>query len=194
MIAAIIACEVGFWVLLAAGLAARYLFRRRRLSTALLWSVPLVDVLLLAIAVADLRGGGEAHLAHGLSAVYLGVSVVLGHRMIRWADRHASHRFAGGPPPPRPPRAGRAHAAHVRRQWLEHFGSYAAAAAILGVFTLLVGDLERTLPLWSVMRPWGVAVVIDFIISISYTFSPRREAPGEAEPDSRIAARRSVDV
>ncbi|OJF13208.1 hypothetical protein EDD30_0464 [Couchioplanes caeruleus] len=175
MIAAIIACEVGFWVLLVAGLAARYLLRRRRLSTVLLWSVPLVDVALLAIAVVDLRGGGEAHLAHGLAAVYLGVSIVLGHRMIRWADQRAHHRFGGGPPPVRAPRTGAARAAHERRTWLEHLLAYAATAAILSLFTLLVGDVDRTLPLWSVMRPWGLAVVIDFVISFSYTLFPRRE-------------------
>ncbi|GGQ59165.1 hypothetical protein [Couchioplanes azureus] len=176
MIVAIIACEVGFWVLLAAGLATRYLLRRRRLSTALLWSVPLVDVALLAVAVADLRGGGEAHLAHGLAAVYLGVSVVFGHRMIRWADQRFRHRFAGGPAPARAPRTGAARAARERRDWLQHLLAYAATAVVLGVFTLLVGDVERTLPLWSVMKPWGVAVIVDFVVSFSYTLFPRREA------------------
>jgi hypothetical protein len=34
------ACEVGFWVLLAAGLTARYLLRAHRLSTVLLLLVP----------------------------------------------------------------------------------------------------------------------------------------------------------
>ncbi len=37
------AAEIAFWVVLAAGLAARYLLRRQRLSVVLLASAPLVD-------------------------------------------------------------------------------------------------------------------------------------------------------
>jgi hypothetical protein len=174
MIAAIIACEAGFWVLLVGGLAARYLLRARRLSTALLVSVPLVDVVLLAISVLDLRRGGEATVAHGLAAVYIGVSLAFGHQMIDWADQRFAHRFAGGPAPVRPPRSGRAHAARERRQWGRHLLAYVTAAAVLGLFTLLVGDVTKTAPLWVVMAPWGIGVVIDFVVSFSYTLSPRK--------------------
>lgn len=176
MVVAIIACEIGFWVLLALGLLARYVLRARRLSAALLVSVPVVDVVLLAISVLDLRRGGEAGLVHGLAAIYIGVSIAFGHQLVRWADQRFAHRFAGGPPPVRPPRAGREHAAHQRRQWLRHLLAYVIAAAVLGVFTLLVGDVERTLPLWSPMVGWGIGVVVDFVISFSYTVSPRKPA------------------
>jgi hypothetical protein len=174
MIVAIIACEIAFWVLLAMGLTARYLLRAPRLSTALLIGVPLADVALLAFSVIDLRRGAEADLAHGLAAVYIGVSVAFGHQMISWADQRFAHRFAGGPPPVRPPRAGREHAARQRRQWLRHLSAYLLAAAVLGVFTLLVGDLDRTLPLWSVMAPWTIALTVDAIVSFSYTLAPRQ--------------------
>jgi hypothetical protein len=174
MIAAIVVCEIGFWVLLAGGLAARYLLRARTLSAVLLIGVPLVDVVLLALSVFDLRRGAEAGLGHGLAAVYIGVSVGFGHQMIRWADQRFAHRFAGGPPPVRPPRTGRAHAAHERRQWVRHLLAYLTAAAVLGVFTLLVGDLDRTAPLWAVMAPWTIALIVDFLIAMSYSASPRR--------------------
>ncbi len=174
MVVAIVACEVGFWVLLVLGLLARYLFRARRLGAALLISVPVVDVVLLAISVVDLRRGGEASIAHGLAAIYIGVSLAFGHQMVRWADQRVAHRFAGGPEPVRPPRAGGAHAAHQRRQWLRHLLAYLVAAAVLGGFTLLVGDVDRTLSLWGPMAPWGIAVVVDFLVSFSYTFAPRR--------------------
>jgi 2TM domain len=174
MIAAIIACEVGFWVLLLGGLAARYLLRAKRLSTALLISVPLVDVVLLAVSVLDLRRGGEASLAHGLAAVYIGVSLAFGHQMVRWADERFAHRFAGGPEPVRPPRAGRAHAARERQQWGRHLLAYVTAAVVLGLFTLLVGDVSKTASLWAVMGPWGIGVVVDFIVSFSYSLSPRK--------------------
>jgi hypothetical protein len=173
MIVAIVACEVAFWILLGCGLLARYVLRARSLSTALLLAVPLVDVVLLGISVADLRRGGSAHAAHGLAAIYIGVSLAFGHQMIAWADERFAHRFAGGPPPRRLPRTGRAHAARQRRQWLRHVLAYVVAVGVLGLFTVLVGDGTRTLPLWAPMGPWGIAVVVDFLVSFSYSLRPR---------------------
>ncbi|MBM2618931.1 hypothetical protein JIG36_25560 [Actinoplanes sp. LDG1-06] len=173
MIVAIVACEIGFWVLLVGGLAARYLLKARTLSTVLLVSVPLVDVALLAFSVIDLRRGGEAGTAHALAAVYLGVSVAFGHQMVRWADQRFAHRFAGGPPPVKPPKGGREHAAYERRMWLRHLTAYAIAALILGVFVALIGDLGRTGALWNTMRIWAVVLVIDGIVAFSYTFARR---------------------
>jgi len=169
MIVAIVACEIGFWVLLVAGLAARYLLKARALSTALLVSVPLVDVALLGFSVVDLRRGGEAEFAHGLAAVYLGVSVAFGHRMLSWADQRFAHRFAGGPPPVKPPRDGREHAAYERRMWLRHLLAYAVA----GLIVVLVGDLDRTAALGQVLLLWGIVLVIDGIVAFSYTFARR---------------------
>ena len=174
MIVAIVACEIGFWVLLGAGLAARYLLKARALSTVLLVSVPLVDVALLAFSVIDLRRGGEAGTTHGLAAVYLGVSVAYGHRMLSWADQRFAHRFAGGPPPVRPPAKGtRERAAYERRMWLRHLTAYVVAGLILGLFTALVGDAGRTLALWNVMRLWTLVLVIDGFVAFGYAFARR---------------------
>lgn len=106
LLAVIVACEVAFWVLLGAGLLCRYRLGRRRLGGSLLAGVPAVDLVLLVVAVLDLRRGGDADLVHGLAALYLGFSVVLGPAMVRWADVRAAHRFACGPQPARKPRSG----------------------------------------------------------------------------------------
>lgn len=103
----IASAEVAFWVVLAAGLAARYLLRRPRLGAVLLLGVPLIDVLLLIATTIDLRDGATASSAHGLAFAYLGFTVAFGHSVIRWADQRFAHRFAGGPPPQRPPKYGR---------------------------------------------------------------------------------------
>lgn len=74
----IISCEVGFWVLLISGLCARYLLNWNRLSSVLLVSVPLVDLVLLGATVIDLRSGTTATIAHGLVAAYIGFAVAFG--------------------------------------------------------------------------------------------------------------------
>lgn len=87
----------------ARGLIARYPLRRPRLGAALLIAVPVVDLVLLAATMIDLRRGATATFAHGLAAAYLGFSVAFGHSMVRWADQRFAHRFAGGPPRAEPP-------------------------------------------------------------------------------------------
>ena len=72
ILAVIVAVEIAFWVLLAAGLTARYLLRLPRVGAGLLIAVPLVDLVLLGATVIDLRGGATASAAHGLAAVYIG--------------------------------------------------------------------------------------------------------------------------
>lgn len=175
MIALIVACEIGFWVFLFTGLVTRYPLRRPRAGAFLLLGAPLLDVVLLTAAAIDLRRGGEASFAHGLAAVYLAVTVVSGHSLMRWADVRFAHRFAGGPAPVRPPRAGRAHAAHERRQWLWHLLTYVVAGTLLLAFTALAGGFTAAAPLWQVMAPWTVVLVIDLVISFSYTVAPRSE-------------------
>ncbi|GAB2740218.1 hypothetical protein GCM10027174_12030 [Salinifilum aidingensis] len=179
LVGLIVGCEIGFWALLLAGLAARYLARRNRLSTALLAAIPLVDVVLLLASVADLRTGGAASPVHGIAAIYLGVTVVLGPAMVRRADEHFAHRFAGGPPPTRAPRTGRARARHERRQWLRHLAAWTLGALIGGVFLLLIGDLQAALPALQPLKVWTIVLAVDALITLSYQLAPPRR---EREP------------
>ena len=173
--ALIVACEIGFWVLLLAGLVARYPLRRPRVGAALLVCVPLVDLVLLVASALDLRyGGGEADLAHGLAAIYLGVSVAWGQSLVRWADARFAHRFAGGPPP-RPPKAGPEHARGERRQWGRHLVAWAVGCALLLSGVALVGDPDRTGPLVSIAQGWTFVLAVDFLWSFSYTLWPRKK-------------------
>ena len=182
MIALVVAAEVAFWLILVFGLTARYLLARPRLGMALLVATPVVDLALLAATTIDLRQGGGAGLPHALAAVYIGVSIAWGQRIIRWADAHFSHRFAGGPVPEQPPRLGRPHAAHQRREWLRHLVAWATGTAILGIGVLVVGDLDRTWALLNVAAFWTLILVIDFGVSFSYTLWPRRPARHERSP------------
>jgi hypothetical protein len=179
LVALIVATEIGFWLILLAGLLTRYGLGRRRLGLVLLAATPVVDLVLLVATIVDLRSGGEAATPHALAAVYIGVSVAWGHRMIKWADARFAYRFAGGPPPERPPKFGRLRAARERREWLRHVLAWATGSALLGLGILLVGDLDRTEALRNVFLVWTWVLAIDFVISFSYTLFPKRE-PGKA--------------
>ncbi|MER8183748.1 hypothetical protein [Kitasatospora sp. NPDC094015] len=173
-----VAGEVGFWVLLALALAARYLLRRRAVSTALLLALPLVDLVILGATVADLRRGAVADWSHGLAACYVGFSAGYGHALVRRADAHAAHRLAGGPRPPRPPKYGRERAAY---EWRIFFRTLAAAVitvVLIAGVQALVGDPART----AGLDPWyprAAAVTgISLLIAASYTVLPTRGKRG----------------
>lgn len=144
IVAIIVACEVGFWVLLGAGLLVRYGLRWKRVSAALLVSVPLVDLVLLAATVIDLRGGATATAAHGLAAAYLGFSIAFGHQLITTLDQRAAHRFADGPTPTRPPRTGPGRVRHEWAQWRQAVLAWAVASGLLLTAVVVVGDSTRT--------------------------------------------------
>ncbi|WIV56707.1 hypothetical protein [Amycolatopsis nalaikhensis] len=180
MAAVIAAGEIGFWVLIAAGLAVRYLLRARRTSVVLLAMVPLIDVVVLVATVVDLAGGAKANFTHGLAAVYLGFSVVFGPSMVRWADAQFARRFArsfrgvpggeapgpgrspgchSGPPPP-PKRQGRE---KVRHEWRE-FGKCLLACGLSAVALLAaifaIGTPEQVEPLWGWFPRLGTVAAI----------------------------------
>lgn len=184
LVAAIVACEIGFWLVLAAGLLTRYALRKPRAGAVLLVCVPLVDLALLAFTVVDLRRGAEPELAHGLAAVYLGFSVAFGHAMVRWADVRVAHRFAGGPAPEPRPASGTP--ARVRREWRE-FGSACLAAAISTALLLggaaLAADRADTGELLAWIGRLGLALVVWLIgwplwETTRAALVPRRTRPG----------------
>ncbi|GAA3064908.1 hypothetical protein [Streptomyces glomeratus] len=180
IVALIVACEAGFWVLLAAGLAVRYLLKRRRAGMALLLCEPLLELVLFAAAAVDLKNGATPSWEHGLAALYLGFTVAYGPYLIRWLDGHAAHRLAGGPPPPKPPRHGRARARHEARLWLRAVLGAAVALVLLELAIRYVGDdgdvsALRTFQ-WVAVRTVGVYG----LIALSYLLFPRKAPAADA--------------
>ena len=180
--AAILASEIGFWALIAAGLVARYPLRRPTLGAALLALTPVVDLILLTTAVIDIRQGGDAGARHGLAAIYLGVSIAFGPRLIAWADARFANRFAGAPQPtPATYRAPEADKARREREgWYRHAAAWAIAAVAIGIIHLAGGNRDETENLFTVLVPWFIIVVIDFAWSFSYTALPRPSGKRES--------------
>jgi len=172
ILVAIVVCEVAFWIAILAGLTARYLLQRPRLGAALLMLAPVIDAVLLALVAVDLLNGGTASWQHGLGAVYIGISVAYGRRIVAWGDGRFKHRFAGGPALER-----LTGARYTAKCWQDVFLTALAvgiAVAILGAIILLVGDAERTSALTGYFGILGIIFAIDLIWALSYTIWPRK--------------------
>ncbi|MCS0634217.1 hypothetical protein NX801_00755 [Streptomyces sp. LP05-1] len=180
VVALIISCEIGFWVLLAAGLAVRYLLRMPRTGAALLLCEPLLEVVLLIATAIDLKNGADPSAAHGLAALYIGYTVGHGHRTVKWLDGHAAHRLAGAPRPPGPPRYGMARARYEATLWLGTLLGAAVATGLLWLAIRYVGDPGRTgsLEQWT-HTAWRVAG-IHGLVALAYAIWPKRPPGGTA--------------
>lgn len=195
MLLAIIAgCEIGFWVVLLAGLSARYLLGLRRVGAVLLVCVPLVDLVLLIATILHLRSGASADFTHGLAAAYIGVSVAFGPSTIRWADARFAHRFASGPPPQRPRRYGRARAQYEWQEFRKALLAWAISCALLLGGVALVGDATRTAALLAWIGRLTFVLLIWLIWPVSYTLWPNRpkaaETPAALDTEDPEAGRR----
>lgn len=169
----IIACEVGFWVFVATGLVARYVLQWRRTGIALLAMAPVVDLVLLATVIINLRAGGTASFSHGLAALYLGISIAYGHKLIKWADVRFAHRFAGGPVSAKP--HGWQYAGECWKDVVRTVAAAGIAAGILWLLTALVDDPGRTSALQGIYPILGIWLAIDLIWAISYTLRPKKQ-------------------
>ncbi|MCN9240139.1 hypothetical protein NGF19_04920 [Streptomyces sp. RY43-2] len=188
----IVACEVGFWVLLAAGLAVRYLLKLRRTSVALLLGEPLLEVVLFVVTAIDLKNGAKPSWEHGLAALYIGFTVAYGHYTIRWLDGHAAHRLAGAPPPPKPSKYGMPRAAHEGRLWLRTALATAVTLTLLQCAIWYVGDGSGTDPLKSWQATSLRIASIHGVIALTYLLFPKKGPKGSAKDaaEGRTAVRR----
>ncbi|MCP2253730.1 hypothetical protein LY13_002484 [Prauserella aidingensis] len=159
LLVAILTCEIGFWVVLLAGLVARYPLRRPRLGGFLLAAVPVVDLALVAFSAIDLHTGGSPGLAHSLAAAYLGVSVAFGPDLVRRMDARFAHRYADGPPPPKPPRHGPEKIRYEWALWGRCALAMVLSAALTLVLFLLAGPQSTALALWNFQIQLAVITV-----------------------------------
>lgn len=160
ILAVIVGCEIGFWVLVLGGLAVRYPLRRPGLSKAILLLVPLLDLTLLVAVALDLNRGTPVDSIHGLASIYLGGTVAFGHSMINWADARFAHRFAGGPKPVKPPTHGPAALRHEWRLFARWLLAAAIAAAAIFLLSNTVADDKQAADLAGTYDVLGIVTVL----------------------------------
>ncbi|MHA6529664.1 hypothetical protein [Paenibacillus sp. BAC0078] len=170
---AIVTCEVLFWVMIVAGLTARYIFSRKKLGLFFLALTPVLDIILLAIAGIDLYRGASATTAHALAAVYISVSLVFGKSMIAWSDeRFRYYVTKQGNKPIK--RYGTEHARHYLKSFLRHVLAFLIGAGVLYGLITWIDDPARTVALSGVIKTWSMIVGIDLIITSSYFIWPKK--------------------
>ena len=171
----IIACEIGFWVILALGLFVRFVLNLTTLSKFILLCVPLLDIALLVATVFDLNSGRPAEFAHGLAAVYLGFTVVYGHTIIQWADSYVSYKFYSGKDPENIA-YGWSYAKYEWLLWFKGLLACAIAAILLFIAIFFIDNPETTeaLAQWYSYLFWILAV---WLVGwpLWYTIFPRKE-------------------
>jgi len=157
---AILSCEIAFWIALALGLVARYVWKRPALGQGLLLSLPIIDLALIAFTILDLRSGTMASFAHDLAAAYIGFTIGFGALVVRWADQHVAHRFAGAPAPPAPPQTGLQSLIYDLKLWLRCIMAWAVTLGLISLMIGLVGDSAATmaLKLWFRIALGGVVL------------------------------------
>ena len=139
----IIFCEVGFWICLALGLFSRYYIKHEKLSKGFLYSIPVLDIVLLVATTIDLHQGSMAQFAHGLAAAYLGFTLVFGKSVIKWADHKVQTTFYNALDY-QEQRYGFDYAKLEWRSWLKAVLACSIAAIFLYVAIYFVNDPIKT--------------------------------------------------
>jgi hypothetical protein len=168
----IVVCEIGFWVFVLLGLLARYVLRWRHTGAVLLAMTPMADLVLLTAVIFNLQSGGTATFFHGLAAVYLGVSIAYGHKVVRAVDARFAYRFATGPAPAK--LYGWEYAKECWKDVVRTIIAAAIAVGILWLLTALVDDTSRTSALMGIYPVLGIWLGIDLVWAISYTCWPKK--------------------
>ncbi|MBK3494254.1 hypothetical protein JFL43_05160 [Viridibacillus sp. YIM B01967] len=167
----IIGAEIAFWILIVVGLVLRYILKLKRLSIFVLAASPVIDLVLILLTVLDLKNGEIATFVHGLSAIYIGVSIAYGKQMIEWADQQ--FKWLVLKVDERPKKAyGKEKSKRETIGFVRHLFAYAIGSAVLWGILLFLGKDEQTISLFYVWSIWSIVVVVDGIISISYIVFP----------------------
>lgn len=170
----IVACEIGFWVVIVLGLFTRYILKKNKLGLFFLALTPVIDLILLVATGVDLYRGATSTTVHAIAAIYIGISLVFGKSMIKWADeRFLYYVIKKGPKPVK--LYGMEYSKHYLKGWGKHVLSYVIGAGILVGIIYLINDSSRTEVLFSMLKVWTIALGIDLVITITYFIWPRKK-------------------
>lgn len=170
----IVACEIMFWIVIVLGLVTRYVFNRKKLGLFLIALTPVIDLILLIITSVDLYRGVTATVAHGIAAVYIGISIGFGKSMIDWADKRFLYyvKKKGAKPVTL---SGMDYAWQYLKGFGKHILSFLIGSGLIVMIIYLIQDTTRTEVLFDVIKLWTLVLGIDFLFTISYFIWPKKK-------------------
>lgn len=169
----IVACEIGFWVVIILGLCTRYILKKNKLGLFLLALTPVIDFILLITTGVDLYRGATATRVHAIAAVYIGISIAYGKSMIEWADKRFQYHFMKqGLKPVK--KYGIDYAKHYFKSWGQHLLAFLIGAGLLVILIYLINDFSRTEVLAGFLKLWTIVLGIDLLIAISNFIWPKK--------------------
>ncbi len=174
MVKWIIAAEVAFWIAIIAGLFARYVLKRKKVSILLFLLTPIIDLALIALTIVDLRNGATATVSHGLAAIYIGVSIAYGKSMIAWADNKFQTWFLKKSSP-KNTLVGLEKGIYELKMFARHIIAFVIGSAIFWFIITFIGS-SSTDAITGVWKTWSLVLLIDGIISLSYLIFPKKPA------------------
>lgn len=170
----ILACEIGFWVVILLGLLTRYILQREKLGLFLLALTPVIDLILLVVTATDLYNGATATQIHALAAIYLGASLAFGKSMISWADEKFLYYVKKeGTKPVR--KTGIEYARQSMNSTFQHMFAYIIGASFLFAMIYFINDEARTEALSGTLKVWTIVLGVDFFVSMTYFVWPKPE-------------------
>ena len=174
MIAWIIAAEIAFWFVILIALVCRYRFNKPKLSIFFFALTPVIDLLLILLTAMDLKAGTPASASHGIAAIYIGVSIAYGKTMITWADEKFQQWFLKVQIE-KQRLTGLAKGIHEVKMLGLHVLAYIISTSLLYAMIVFIGQHTDTSSLLQVMKIWGIVLIIDAVISLSYVIFPSKK-------------------
>jgi hypothetical protein len=176
----IIGCEISFWLLLCLALAARYLLRRKRLGSILLFGLPVLDLALFGSTALDLGSGTQASFTHGLAAAYVGFTIAFGSVAVTLADQRFAHWFTDAPAPTKAPTRGWPALRYELILWVRCLAAAAITLILIAALIAFVNDKHATEALYEWFRIAIGCVIFWFLFGPMWTliFSAWRHERG----------------
>ena len=122
--------------------------------------------------------------------MYIGVSVAYGQKMIKWADSQFAYRFANGNKPPKRKKYGMEFARREREGWYRHLLAW-LIVCFLGAIILYIDNVQQTEAIYRLLQLWSVDLVIDLVITFSYTIFPKGKRLGLSSIKGRFSVTRN---
>ncbi|HHD1096128.1 MULTISPECIES: hypothetical protein [Staphylococcus] len=121
--------EITFWFFLLISVILRYQLGFKKISISMLIMTVIINILQMIVIFVHLFYGAKPTFFHGLTAVFIGFSLIYGRRTIQWADKWAAYKWSAGSKPIKVDKS-----ANISYQWNEFY----RVCLCVGLITTLI--------------------------------------------------------